>query len=76
MYAGNPVHERIAKIHDGEKVADDAHVEVVTVDFYKKNTEGDKCYATRELTQLSDSDGDGTDALVFTMDRFESCIRS
>lgn len=66
MYAGNPVHERIAKIHDGEKVADDAHVEVVTVDFYKKNTKGDKCYATkRTYAVIPDSDGDGTDALVY-----------
>ena len=39
MYAGNPVHDRIAKIHDGEKVADDAHVEVVTVDFLQKEHE-------------------------------------
>ena len=67
MYMGNPVHERIAAIHDGEKVADDAHVEVVTVDFYKKNTKGDKCYATkRTYAVIPDSDGDGTDALVYS----------
>lgn len=35
-YTNNPVHEKIATIHDGEKLGDDAHVEVVVVDFFKK----------------------------------------
>ena len=64
-YTNNPVHEKIATIHDGEKLGDDAHVEVVVVDFFKKNDKGDKCYATkRTYAVIPDSDGDGTDALV------------
>ena len=66
-YTNNPVHEKIATIHDGEKLGDDAHVEVVVVDFFKKSDNGDKCYATkRTYAVIPDSDGDGTDALVYS----------
>ena len=66
-YTNNPVHEKIATIHDGEKLGDDAHVEVVVVDFFKKSDKGDKCYATkRTYAVIPDSDGDGTDALVYS----------
>ena len=51
-YTNNPVHEKIATIHDGEKLGDDAHVEVVVVDFFKKNDKGDKCYATKRTYAL------------------------
>ena len=66
-YTNNPVHVKIATIHDGEKLGDDAHVEVVVVDFFKKSDQGDKCYATkRTYAVIPDSDGDGTDALVYS----------
>ena len=68
MYAGNPVHERIAKIHDGEKVADDAHVQVVTVDFYKTR-KVTSVTQQRELTQLSRIRTEMEQTHWFTMDR-------
>lgn len=67
LYSNNPVHEKIAKIHDGELLGNDTHVDIVTVDLFKKSSSGEKYYATkRTYAVIPDSDGDGTDALVYS----------
>ena len=66
-YEGNPVHEKIAKIHDEELLGNDTHVDIVTVDLFKKSSTGEKYYAIkRTYAVIPDSDGDGTDALVYS----------
>lgn len=66
-YEGNPVHEKIAKIHDEELLGNDTYVDIVTVDLFKKSSTGEKYYATkRTYAVIPDSDGDGTDALVYS----------
>lgn len=66
-YSNNPVHEKIAKIHDGELLGVETHVDIVTVDLFKKSSTGEKYYATkRTYAVIPDSDGDGTDALIYS----------
>lgn len=66
-HTDNPVHEKICKIHDGELLGNDTHVDIVLVDLFKKSTTGEKYYATkRTYAVIPDSDGDGTDALIYS----------
>lgn len=66
-HTNNPVHERICKIHDGELLGNDTHVDIISVDLFKKSTAGEKYYATkRTYAVIPDSDGDGTDALIYS----------
>lgn len=66
-YSNNPVHEKIAKIHDGELLGNDTHVDIVTVDLFKKSSTGEKYHAVkRTYAVIPDSDGDGTDALIYS----------
>lgn len=66
-YSNNPVHEKLAKIHDEELLGNDTHVEIVTVDLFKKSATGDKYHAIkRTYAVVPDSDGDGTDALIYS----------
>ena len=46
-YSSNPVHEKIAKIHDGELLGNDTHVDIVVVDLFKKSSAGEKYHATK-----------------------------
>lgn len=66
-HSNNPVHERIATIHDGEKLGNDTHVDIVVVDLFKKSPTNEKYYAIkRTYAVIPDSDGDGTDALIYS----------
>lgn len=66
-YSNNPVHEKIAKIHDGELLGNDTHVDIVTVDLFKKSSTGEKYHAEkRTFAVIPDTDGDGTDALTYS----------
>ena len=66
-HTNNAVHEKICKIHDGELLGNDTHVDIISVDLFKKSTTGDKYYATkRTYAVIPDSDGDGTDALIYS----------
>lgn len=66
-YSHNPVHEKLAKIHDEELLGKDTHVEIVTVDLFKKSATGEKYHAVkRTYAVVPDSDGDGTDALIYS----------
>lgn len=61
-----PVHEKLSKIADEELLGTDTYVDIVTVDVFAKNT---KCQAParkRTYSVVADSDGDGTDALVYS----------
>lgn len=65
-HTNNPVHEKIAEISDKEKVGSDTHVDIVTVDLFTEDDEG-RCKAIkRTYAVIPDSDGDGTDALIYS----------
>lgn len=59
------VHERIAAIHDGEKIGSEALVDIVIVDLFS-STEGKYVARKRTYAVIPDADGDGTDALVYS----------
>ena len=63
-YTNNKIHEKIAEIHDLEKVGETAPI--VTVDFNNKNTDGSYEAKKRIYSILPDSDGDGTDAYQYS----------
>lgn len=65
-HTNTPVHERLAEIHDGELLGDDAHVDIVTVDLFTAD-EQMRCKAKkRTYAVIPDTDGDGTDALIYS----------
>lgn len=64
-HTNSPVHEKIAKIHDGELTGSDALVEILLVDLFTADDTG-KCEARkRTYSVIPNADGDGTDALVY-----------
>ena len=66
-HTNTPVHERIAKVHDGELTGSDALVDVVIVDFFATSgAEGTYVARKRTYAIIPDTDGDGTDALIYT----------
>lgn len=66
-HTNTPVHERIAKVHDGELTGSDALVDVVIVDFFSTSgAEGTYVARKRTYAIIPDADGDGTDALIYT----------
>lgn len=66
-HTNTPVHERIAKVHDGELTGSDALVDVVIVDFFTSSgAEGTYVARKRTYAIIPDADGDGTDALIYT----------
>lgn len=65
-HTNTPVHEMIAKIHDGELTGSDTLVEILLVDLFTVDQAG-KCEARkRTYSVIPSADGDGTDALVYT----------
>lgn len=64
-HTDTPVHETLAKIADDELMGNDARVEIVTVDLF--DGEGNEFVARmREYSVIPDTDGDGTDALIYS----------
>lgn len=61
-----PVHERIAKVHDGELVGSDALVDIVIVDLFTADDKGSCVARKRTYAIIPGNDGDGTDALIYT----------
>lgn len=61
-----PVHEKLSKIADEELLGTDTYVDIVTVDVFAKNTKGQAPARKRTYSVVADSDGDGTDALVYS----------
>lgn len=65
-HTNTPVHEKIAKIHDGEMVGSDALVDILIVDLFTADETG-KCEARkRTYAVIPSADGDGTDALAYS----------
>ena len=63
-HTNTPVHDVIAKIHDGELTGSNALVDILSVDLFD-GTEAEGFVARkRTYAVIPDSDGDGTDALV------------
>ena len=65
MYSGDPVCEKIAKISDEEKIGEDAHIDIVVAHLWDESD--GKCRAfKRTYAVIPDSDGSGTEALIYT----------
>lgn len=65
-HTNTPVHDRIAKVHDGELTGSDALVDILVVDLFTAD-EQNRCVARkRTYAIIPDADGDGNDALVYT----------
>ena len=65
-HTDTPVHERLAEIHDKELLGDEAHVNIVSADLFTADTQG-RCKATkRTYAVIPDTDGDGTDAMIYS----------
>ena len=65
-HTDTPVHDKLADIIDNEKMGTDAHVDIVTVDLFKK-TETNVCEARmRTYSVIPSNVGDGTDALIYS----------
>lgn len=65
-HTNTAVHERIAKIHDGELTGSEALVDILIVDLFTADQTG-KCEARkRTYAVIPSADGDGTDALVYS----------
>ena len=65
-HTNTPVHNLIAKIHDGELVGTDTLVDILLVDLFTAD-ENRSCEARkRTYAVIPSADGDGTDALVYS----------
>lgn len=68
-HTNTPVHEMIAKIHDGEMTGTETLVDIVVIDLFDPVGSADgTTYTARKRTWavIPDADGDGNDALVYT----------
>lgn len=67
-HTNTPVHETIAKIHDGELTGTETLVDIVVIDLFDPVGSTDGTYIARKRTWavIPDADGDGSDALVYT----------
>ena len=65
-HTNTPVHDILSEIHDKERLGNDAHVEIISVDLFAEDEEK-KCPAIkRTYAVVPDADGDGTDAMVYS----------
>lgn len=67
-HTNTPVHETIAKIHDGELTGTETLVDIVVIDLFDPVGSAEGTYTARKRTWavIPDADGDGSDALVYT----------
>lgn len=67
-HTNTPVHEMIAKIHDGELTGTETLVDIVVIDLFDPVGSAEVTYTARKRTWavIPDADGDGSDALVYT----------
>ena len=64
-YTNNPVHEKVAKVHDLEQTG--VVVPIIAVNFNEKGTTANSFKARkRNYSILPDSDGDGTEAYQYS----------
>lgn len=63
---GDPVHDKMVSIIDGEKIGDDAVVTLLLVDFTKKgSTPGSFKAVKRDFTLIPGTEGDSLDAYTY-----------
>lgn len=65
-HTNTAVHDKIAEISDKEKVGSDTHVSIVVVDLFAAAQSGAYPAIQRTYAVIPDSDGDGTDALIYS----------
>ena len=66
-YTNDPVHEKIAAITDDEILGTEAQVDIVVVDLFEQKTSETTCTARkRTWSVIPDTEGDGTDALIYS----------
>lgn len=66
MMKGNPVHEALAEIIDGEKLGSASVVTLVEVMFDKMEEDGKIPAIMRDFSVIGSTAGDGTDAYVYS----------
>lgn len=67
QFAGNAVHEDIAKVSDDELIGTDAVRPIIIVDLTKEGTEENSFAAVkRDFAVIPDSEGDSTDAYTYS----------
>lgn len=65
-HTNSPVHEKIAKIHDGELTGSDTLVDILIVDLFTADATGQYEARRRKYAVIPSDDGSGTDALIYT----------
>ena len=66
QYIGDPVHDEMVEILDGEKLGTEARRNIVTVDFSQEAGEGSYKAVKREYAIIGDSEGDSMDAYTYS----------
>lgn len=66
QYIGDPVHEEMVEILDGEKLGTEARRNIVTVDFSQEAGEGSYKAVKREYAIIGDAEGDSMDAYTYS----------
>lgn len=65
-YADDPVHQDMVALTDGEMVGDEAIRTLIMVDLAVPNDDGSYPAISRDFAVIPDSEGDGTDAYIYT----------
>ena len=58
--------DKLSQIHDGELVGSDTHVSIIVVDLFEEPDSNAYPAIQRTYAVIPDSDGDGTDALIYS----------
>lgn len=66
QYSGDPVHDEMVKILDGEVLGTEARRNIVTVDFSQEAGEGSYKAVKREYAIIGDAEGDSMDAYTYS----------
>lgn len=68
VITNDPVIKKIVEITDHEKLGDDTHVDIVSVNLWEKSGDGDTAYTAYKRTYaiIPDGKGDGTEAMIYT----------
>ena len=66
QYSGDPVHDEMVKILDGEALGTEARRNIVTVDFSQEAGEGSYKAVKREYAIIGDAEGDSMDAYTYS----------
>lgn len=65
-HTNTPVQDKLSQIHDGELVGSDTHVSIIVVDLFEEPESNAYPAIQRTYAVIPDSDGDGTDALIYS----------